>query len=215
MKETIKEFNTMKESECSQDVGYITTYTGVHFYPTAPSPEDIHIEDIAHALSYICRGNGHVKNFFSVGQHCVNCALESMARGYGRRVSLACLLHDAGEAYMSDVPRPIKVGMPQYKKWEEALLQVVYEKFLGSVLTEEESVLVKQIDDDMLYFDMKVLLGEEISENVPQMMSLFSQEYVPFIEVEEEYLNIFKKLYKEKSRNTKSSEIINQIVKKP
>ena len=178
-----------------EKVGFITTYTGAHFYPTEPKMENIHIEDIAHALSYICRGNGHVKNFFSVGQHCVNCALEAMARGYSRRVCLACLLHDAGEAYMSDVPRPIKVGMPQYRDWEDAVIRMVYEKYLGSDLTEEEAKLVKLVDDDMLYFDMQVLLGWKQEEEPPEMMSIFSQEYVPFIEVEEQYLEIFRELY--------------------
>ena len=50
---------------------FITTYTGQHFEPTNPNPELIRIEDIAHALSMICRGNGHVKTFWSVGQHCI------------------------------------------------------------------------------------------------------------------------------------------------
>ena len=181
-------------NEITQQMGYITTYTGAHFYPTAPDEKNIHIEDIAHALSYICRGNGHVKNFFSVGQHCINCTLEAMARGYSRRVCLGCLLHDAGEAYMSDVPRPIKVGMPQYKEWENEILRVVYIKYLGSELTAEEECLVKQVDDDMLYYDMKVLLGEELDREEPEMKSVFSQEYVPFIEVEEQYLELFHKL---------------------
>ena len=48
---------------------FITTYTGQHFEPTNPDPKLIRIEDIAHALSMICRGNGHVKTFWSVGQH--------------------------------------------------------------------------------------------------------------------------------------------------
>jgi len=125
----------------------------------------------------------------------VNCALEAMARGYSRRVCLACLLHDAGEAYMSDVPRPIKVGMPQYREWEDAVIRMVYEKYLGSDLSEEEARLVKLVDDDMLYFDMQVLLGWKQEEKPPEMMSIFSQEYVPFIEVEEQYLEIFRELY--------------------
>ena len=58
---------------------YITTYTGDHFDPTLPKAEHLHIEDIAHALSLICRGNGHVKTFFSVGSHCINCAKEAAA----------------------------------------------------------------------------------------------------------------------------------------
>ncbi|WP_348980926.1 hypothetical protein [Clostridium sp. AM54-14XD] len=64
---------------------YITTYTGDHFDPTLPEAEHLHIEDIAHALSLICRGNGHVKTFFSVGSHCINCAKEAAARGYSGR----------------------------------------------------------------------------------------------------------------------------------
>lgn len=46
---------------------YITTYGGTHFYPLQPEADKLYIEDIAHALSLICRGNGHVKHFFSVG----------------------------------------------------------------------------------------------------------------------------------------------------
>lgn len=53
----------------------ITTYTGKHFDITNMDPETISIEDMAHALSLICRGNGHVKTFYSVGQHCLQCAL--------------------------------------------------------------------------------------------------------------------------------------------
>ena len=55
-------------------MSYITTYTGKHFDPTAPDMSQVDIADIAHALSLICRGNGQVKTFFSVGQHCVNAA---------------------------------------------------------------------------------------------------------------------------------------------
>ena len=86
----------------------ITTYTGKHFDPTHPDEELICIEDIAHALSLLCRGNGHVRTFFSVGQHCILCAKEAEARGYSGRLILASLLHDASECYMSDVPRPFK-----------------------------------------------------------------------------------------------------------
>lgn len=70
---------------------YITTYTGKHMQPTQPDPNLIRIQDIAHALSLICRGNGHVKTFWSVGQHCICCAKEAAARGLSDRMVLACL----------------------------------------------------------------------------------------------------------------------------
>ncbi len=173
---------------------YITTYGGTHFMPLEPAAEDIHITDIAHALSLLCRGNGHVKHFFSVGQHCVNCAREAMARGYSRRVCLACLLHDASEAYLSDVPKPFKKTLPSYQELEERFLSIIYQKYLGSDLTEEEHRLVREIDDDMLYFDLAELLGERPNWEMPEMKSVFSEEYVPFLEVEEKYLELFREL---------------------
>lgn len=117
---------------------WITTYGGIHFFPLEPEADKIEITDVAHALSLICRGNGHVKTFFSVGQHCIHCALEAEARGYGSRIALACLLHDASEAYMSDVPRPFKQHLSDYISHEKTLLDIVYTKYLGSRLDEEE-----------------------------------------------------------------------------
>lgn len=73
----------------------ITTYSGKHFDITKPDPAAICIEDIAHALSLICRGNGHVKTFYSVGQHCLQCAKEAQARQLPSHLVLAALLHDA------------------------------------------------------------------------------------------------------------------------
>ena len=117
---------------------YITTYTGKHIDPVHPISNLICIEDIAHALSLICRGNGQVKTFFSVGQHCINCAREALARGYSNRIAFACLLHDASECYLSDVPRPFKKTLTGYKEQEENLLNLIYQKYLGNLLTSEE-----------------------------------------------------------------------------
>lgn len=114
----------------------ITTYSGKFFDITHPDPASICIEDIAHALSLICRGNGHVMTFYSVGQHCLQCAKEAMACQLPSRLVLAALLHDATECYMSDVPRPMKQLMPIYRQTEAKLLAIIYEKFLGQPLTE-------------------------------------------------------------------------------
>jgi len=174
-------------------MSYITTYSGQHFDPAKPEPKKIDIRDIAHALSLTCRGNGHVKSFFSVGQHCINCAMEAEARGLARRVILACLLHDAGEAYMSDVPRPLKPAMPEYLRMEEQLLQVIYTKFLGAPLDEEEARLVKQIDDDMLYYDLQELLNETLQGEAPKIQINLNYQVVPFEQVENIYLQLFEK----------------------
>lgn len=172
---------------------YITTYSGTHFAPTNPDPSGLHITDIAHALSLLCRGNGHVKTFFSVGQHCIHCALEAEARGYSRRVVLACLLHDASEAYMCDVPRPLKQCLNEYKEIENHLLDVIYTNYLGSTLTDEEAALVKEVDDDMLYYDLKTLLNEILNRSEPEMKTTFSYEVLPFETVEKKYLELFER----------------------
>lgn len=172
----------------------ITTYTGKHFDPTQPEKELICIDDIAHALSLLCRGNGHVKTFFSVGQHCILCAKEAMARGLSDRLALAALLHDASECYMSDVPRPFKKSLPEYQKQEEKLLHIIYEKYLGTELSAEEEQQLKNIDNDLLWYDLKYLLSEEPQEPKPAVYVSIDYTVRPFREVEEEYLILFKQL---------------------
>ena len=171
-------------------MGAITTYTGHKFDPANPKREALDIRDIAHALSLTCRGNGHVKHFYSVGQHCIMCAREAMARGYSERVVLGCLLHDASEAYMSDVPRPFKEMLPEYVKLEEKLIDLIYRRFIGTTLSEEEMKLVRKVDDDVLYYDMMTLFGipwgEKSELEIEPDYSLHS-----FEEVEKTYLEMF------------------------
>ena len=156
---------------------YITTYTGKHFKPTEPDPELFDIADIAHALSLICRGHGHVKTFWSVGEHCICCA---------------CLLHDASECYMSDVPSPFKKELPEYNEREERMLSMIYEKFLGSDLTPEEKMQLNAIDKAMLWYDLTFLLGEKQESEAPELHIDLRYEVRAFGEVEEEYRRIFE-----------------------
>ena len=169
---------------------YITTYTGKHFEPTNPDQEAICIGDIAHALSLITRGNGHVKTFWSVGEHCLCCAKEAAARGLSDRLILACLLHDASECYMSDIPRPFK------SKHENHLLDLIYEKFLGDSLTAEEQVQLKAIDDALLWYDLTILLGERPGGEAPKLKVMPDYAVRPFAEVEQEYLEMFREYSK-------------------
>ena len=174
---------------------YITTYTGIHFYPTEPDPEGICIEDIAHALSLLCRGNGHVSTFWSVAQHCIICAREAAAREWPARLVLACLLHDAGECYLSDVPRPFKAELAGYREHEGGLLDMIYTRYLGSPLSPEEQRMVREIDDGALYYDLRELLHNEQSEQDPQFHVIPAYDFRPFQEVEEEYLELFRYYY--------------------
>lgn len=92
---------------------WMQTFSGRRFYPLDPRPEDIEPGDIAHALSLICRYAGHVSRFYSVAEHCV-----LMSRSVAPEHALAALLHDATEAYLVDVPRPLKLHLPDYRRIE-------------------------------------------------------------------------------------------------
>ena len=170
---------------------HITTYTGKYFEPANPDPEAICVEDIAHALSLVCRANGHVKSFWSVGQHCICCAKEAQARGLSDRMVLACLLHDASECFMSDVPSPYKHELPEFRRHEERLLDIVYEKYLGSSLSDEEERQLKEIDDAMLWYDLHYLLHEKQEKEPPTIHIELDYTVRPFQDVEEEYLSIY------------------------
>ena len=76
----------------------IRTFSGIHMSPADPRPEEICIEDIAHALSLMTRANGHFPVFYSVAQHSLDCAAMAQAEGRSSREVLACLLHDASES---------------------------------------------------------------------------------------------------------------------
>ena len=89
----------------------LTTFSKVDFNTFEPEEDKIRIEDIAHALSMMTRANGHFPQFFSVGQHCIQCCHEATARNYLPQTALACLLHDGSEAYLADITRPVKKNM--------------------------------------------------------------------------------------------------------
>lgn len=92
------------------DPGAMTTFTGLRVNPLTMEADDIEIVDIAHALARQCRYNGHTSGFLSVARHCVWVAGRLRDQGYSRRTILAGLLHDAAEAYLGDMIRPLKHG---------------------------------------------------------------------------------------------------------
>lgn len=110
------------------------TYTGRRFYPLDPRADDIDIVDIAHALSHICRFNGHCVRPYSVAEHSILVALHVAWDGSepaDRTTVLAALLHDASEAYLCDVPRPLKTmpEMAAYRVMEARVESVISDRF--------------------------------------------------------------------------------------
>jgi len=149
----------------------ILTYTNTMFYPLAPQADEVKMEDIAHALSQMCRANGHFKSFYSVAQHSINCAQEADARGLSARVRLACLLHDASEAYISDITRPVKLFLEDYKIIEQNLQTVIYSKFGIDDLTSIEIRQINEIDNALLEYEFKNLHHQGFQKNPPLIFS--------------------------------------------
>ena len=129
--------------------------SGQRFYPLNPTPELIDIEDIAHALGNLCRFGGHTREFYSVAQHCVMCSLMVEADD-----ALPALLHDATEAYLVDLPKPIKSLLPRYSEIEANLATCIEQAFGIPGLSLERKA-VKDADARMLVTEAIKLLGLE------------------------------------------------------
>lgn len=136
------------------ELGWIQTFTGKQFYPLAPIESDIDIEDIAHALSMQCRFTGHCREFYSVAEHSVE-----VSKTVPREFALWGLLHDASEAYLTDLSKPLKMYSDlgaRYVEIESRLQMAICKRF-GLQLQEPEEV--KVADRRMLMTEKKCLMG--------------------------------------------------------
>lgn len=132
---------------------WMQTASGAQFWPIDPRPGEIDINDIAHALSMLCRFGGHCKRFYSVAEHCVH-----MSRIVSQENKLWALLHDASEAYLVDVPRPIKPFLVGYKEAEEKIMNAVCVKFN----------LEPEMPDEVKIADNAILFDEAAQNMAPK-----------------------------------------------
>ena len=121
------------ENGCTHGVGTIQTFTGKLIQPLDLKPDDIDIRDIAHALSRVCRFGGHCHGVLNVAAHSVR-VLKAVRAAWphgSKRLHLTALLHDASEAYLGDIPRPLKKhpAFAFYREAEEAAEKVIAAKF--------------------------------------------------------------------------------------
>lgn len=129
----------------------IRTYSDIYMNVFEPTLEMICIEDITHALSMQCRFGGHLSSFYSVAQHSLYCSylIED------DKLKLAALLHDASEAYLLDIPRPIKNNLTNYKEIEHNLMLLIAEKYGFEYPLPKE---VKEVDEIMLQIEWDCLM---------------------------------------------------------
>ena len=156
-------------------MSFITTYTKKYFDPLNVDESLLDIKDIAHALSLICRGNGHVQYFYSVAQHSLACAKEAKTRGYSKEVT-----------------RPIKKELTYYLEVEDILQNVIWKHFIQRDLTKEETKLVFEIDDEMLSLELKELLNDEINRNYLKLQRKVDLSFVAFETIENEFIEFYK-----------------------
>lgn len=134
--------------------GTILTHRGTYFDITDPANSPIDIDDIAHALGHICRYTGHTQSFYSVAEHSV-----LVSRVVRPDLALAGLLHDASEAYITDISRPLKMLLPDYRRIEAAVEEVVLGHFGLSVPLPPE---VKVADHAVLLAEQRqVMFNQE------------------------------------------------------
>lgn len=135
---------------------WIQTFTGRKFWPLEPREADVDIRDIAHALANMCRFAGHTKEFYSVGQHSL--AVASIVPPH---LAIYGLLHDASEAYLVDIPTPIKQhsGFWFYRNAEERLQSTILRRFGLPQLDPDEEVIIKNADLRMLATEARDLLS--------------------------------------------------------
>lgn len=132
---------------------WIQTFTGIQFWPLDPRPEEIDIRDIAHALSNQCRFCGHVNEFYSVAEHSVRCSFI-----VPQKDALWALLHDASEAYLVDLPRPLKQYSQLGRYYREAESRVMRAVALHFKLDAHYPEAVRQADNIMLVTEKRDLM---------------------------------------------------------
>lgn len=140
---------------------WIQSYTGRRIELEEPTPDMICIEDIAHALSRICRFTGHCGRHESVAEHSILVALlvsEMIFDSEADRLTAVrqALLHDATEAYLGDVSTPLKQLLPYYSALEDNLWGVIALRF---GLPEAVHPLIKTCDIIALQTERRDLLS--------------------------------------------------------
>lgn len=149
-----------------------------------PSPQSFHIKDIAEGLSKVCRWTGQIP-FYSVAAHSISVSRLIELTGGSVAEQLAGLLHDAPEAYLGDLPSPIKRRCPEYQAIEARFEAVIYKKF---GLPEQMLPIVKWADDELLDYERG-----ELFKNGPTEMYGVGADQVARVQCD--FINRFNELY--------------------
>ncbi len=166
------------------DGEWITTFTGVKFHYRKPVFDEICIEDIAHHLSLLCRFTGACSQFYSVAEHSIR-----VSRVVSTQMKLSALLHDAAEAYINDISRPVKYSH-KLDETEKAIMDVIAKKYKIVPNAPE----IKEADDILIATEARDLMPNTEGWMVlpPPLKEHIKPMY--WCKVEIEFLNLYHSL---------------------
>jgi 5'-deoxynucleotidase YfbR-like HD superfamily hydrolase len=153
-------------------MSWIQTFSGKDFSFAYPRIDDIDLVDIAHSLSMQCRFNGHVQRFYSIAEHsywasirAADLAAAKVRSGeinqkHGVAITITALFHDAAEAYVGDMVRPLKKlrGMELFSEIEDKIIGIIQQKY-GFPVDPIARAIVKQADNEMLAIEQRDLMS--------------------------------------------------------
>jgi len=149
----------------------IRTNSGLFINVFETDPDTIIIEDVAHALAHMPRFGAHLDEFYSVAQHSVYCF--NLAIMHGLEYGLAALLHDASEAYILDMPTPIKRHLPDYQAVEHKLMMAIAKKFGFEFPL---NPVIKEVDKEALDYEYKNMVNEDTKGLDPNFVIMTPKE---------------------------------------
>lgn len=181
-------------------MAFLETVSGRRVDVSNPDPSTITIGDIAWALSRMPRFSGHSIPYvpYSVAQHCIRVSEDLMAEGASHRIQLLGLLHDAAEAYINDLPSPVK-HIPEIhaviKKLEDNLMLAIYKAVGISPMTPEEEIVVKSSDKIQQAVEAyNFMYSRGANWNLPDVSFKKLQEFEPpmtSLEAYDKFLTVF------------------------
>lgn len=187
---TAKKFELVDEFSPAHEIverkgDFTYTFTGKKFWALDPRSEDVDIIDIAHALSHACRYAGHCKQFYSVAEHCVLMAQKAKAH------KMWALLHDASEAYICDIPSPIKPFLSNYKEIEYGIMNAVCIKFN---IEKEMPPEVKELDSRILQDEAIQCFDHDLFQKTDKVPLDVVIKFMPPLEAKKAFIDVFNKL---------------------
>ena len=135
--------------------------SGIYLDLADPQPESITPEDIAGALSKICRFGGQINAFYSVAEHCCRCAFQAGIDGLPLELCRSVFLHDAAEAFCGDMVKPLKELLPGFSEIELRIERAIEQRFGVDLTGKEAKAAIRKIDWEALIAERKSLFSAD------------------------------------------------------